>query len=153
MSDANWIEDSIRDFFVAMGEPVPVGLDVGNVRTELRARMILEEALETVRALGFEQTKKNTNELRQRYSQPDYVQPDWAEVIDGVCDIVYISVGTLVEAGIPFQRFFAEVHRSNMLKVGGPKNEHGKILKPEGWEPPRIEYLLNRLCEKHGVQL
>jgi len=41
--------------------------------------------------------------------------------------------------GIDLRPFFREVHRTNMLKTTGPVREDGKRLKPEGWQPPRIE--------------
>ena len=41
--------------------------------------------------------------------------------------------------GMDLQPFFEEVHRTNMLKTTGPVREDGKVLKPEGWKPPRIE--------------
>lgn len=40
--------------------------------------------------------------------------------------------------GIDLRPFFDEVHRTNMLKAGGPVREDGKKLKPPGWKPPRI---------------
>lgn len=44
--------------------------------------------------------------------------------------------------------FFQEVHRTNMHKLKGPKREDGKQLKPEGWKPPRIKALYNRMLSK-----
>lgn len=44
--------------------------------------------------------------------------------------------------GLDIKPLFEEVHRTNMLKVGGPTRADGKILKPEGWQPPRIRELL-----------
>jgi predicted HAD superfamily Cof-like phosphohydrolase len=46
---------------------------------------------------------------------------------------------------IDMRPFFREVHRTNMWKLKGPKREDGKQLKPEGWKPPRIETMYNRL--------
>jgi hypothetical protein len=53
--------------------------------------------------------------------------------------------GTAVEFGIDIQPFFDEVHRTNMLKVGGTTREDGKTLKPPGWEPPRIREMLEAI--------
>lgn len=47
--------------------------------------------------------------------------------------------------GIDMRPFFLEVHRTNMWKLKGPKREDGKQLKPEGWKPPRLEAMYNRL--------
>lgn len=47
-----------------------------------------------------------------------------------------------IDLGIDIKPLFEEVHRTNMLKVGGPTRADGKILKPEGWQPPRIRELL-----------
>lgn len=64
---------------------------------------------------------------------------DIVEIADALADIIYIACGTAVSYGIPLDRVFAEVHRSNMAKLvnGKPiRREDGKILKPEGWTPP-----------------
>lgn len=48
--------------------------------------------------------------------------------------------------GIDLAPFFLEVHRTNMNKLNGPKRESdGKQLKPEGWLPPRISSMYNRV--------
>lgn len=64
---------------------------------------------------------------------------DIVEIADALADIIYIACGTAVSYGIPLDRVFAEVHRSNMAKLvdGKPiRRGDGKILKPEGWTPP-----------------
>ncbi len=65
------------------------------------------------------------------------------ELADALADIIYIVVGTALEFGIPLDRVWTEVQRSNMAKVDPTtgKAKHrvdGKILKPEGWTPPDI---------------
>jgi len=92
-------------------------------RPELRAALIEEEARETCEAIR---------------------RGDLVEAIDGMCDVLYVVFGTAVEFGIDLEPFFAEVHRTNMLKVGGASREDGKVLKPEGWQPPRIAEILQR---------
>jgi predicted HAD superfamily Cof-like phosphohydrolase len=64
-------------------------------------------------------------------------------VADGLADMLYIILGTCHAYGIPIERVFAEVHRSNMTKVDPAtgkvrRREDGKILKPEGYSPPDI---------------
>ena len=73
----------------------------------------------------------------------EYLEAEWEDdivgIADALADIIYIACGTAVSYGIPLDRVFAEVHRSNMAKLvdGKPiRREDGKILKPEGWTPP-----------------
>jgi predicted HAD superfamily Cof-like phosphohydrolase len=63
-------------------------------------------------------------------------------IADALADMVYVIVGTALAYGIPLDAVWDEVQRSNMAKVGGPTREDGKILKPEGWQPPNIEAIL-----------
>ena len=61
-----------------------------------------------------------------------------------VVHLVDVQVERVVvdEDGIPLDRVFEEVHRSNMAKLvdGKPvRREDGKILKPEGWTPPDMK--------------
>lgn len=67
---------------------------------------------------------------------------DLVEIADGLADLVYVCVGAALEFGIPLDRVWAEVHRSNMAKAGGPRRADGKILKPDGWTPPDIRGVL-----------
>jgi predicted HAD superfamily Cof-like phosphohydrolase len=80
-------------------------------------------------------------ELREAYERDDLT-----EIADAIADIVYILVGTAHLKGIPFDRVLAEVHRSNMTKLGPDGKAHrradGKILKPPTFEPPRIREIL-----------
>ncbi len=87
----------------------------------LRAKLIMEEATETCEV----------------------------ESIDGMCDVLYVIFGTAIACGVELTPFFAEVHRSNMTKIGGAIRADGKILKPPTWTPPDIAGILNLPCP-HG---
>ena len=69
---------------------------------------------------------------------------DLIGAIDGLCDLIYVALGTAIEFGIDLEPFFDEVHRSNMAKVVGSMRADGKILKPDGWMPPDIAGILER---------
>lgn len=93
-------------------------------------------------------------ELRQRLLREEYFEwlsavanRDMVETADALADMVYIIVGTALEFGIPLNRVWDEVQRSNMAKVDPVsgrvrRREDGKILKPTGWTPPRISECL-----------
>lgn len=104
---------------------------------ELRAKIILEEAFETAAAL----VGKSVAILLTACAVDDCPdqEPNLAKAIDGCMDVHYVVSGTSICLGIDEDPFFAEVHRANMAKVGGPIRADGKRLKPEGWMPPKIE--------------
>lgn len=64
------------------------------------------------------------------------------EMIDAICDLLYVTFGTAVEMGIDIAPFFDEVHRSNMTKTGGSQDSGGKILKGPNYEPPLLQKIL-----------
>lgn len=66
------------------------------------------------------------------------------DAADAIADLIYVLLGTAHTWGIPIEEVFAEVHRSNLAKEGGSRRKDGKILKPPGWEPPRIREILER---------
>lgn len=116
----------------------------------LRVRLMVEELAETIRAIA-------NGELE--------------EYADGLADLVYVAIGSAVQCGIPMPAVWAEVQRANVEKFpqceacGGCgyladcdepakcepckgigrrvlRDSGGKILKPEGWEPPDIAAVL-----------
>lgn len=66
---------------------------------------------------------------------------DTLETIDALCDILYVTYGLAVSAGIDLEPFWDEVQKANMKKALGPKREDGKQLKPEGWRPPNHSHV------------
>jgi len=115
----NIMQAMVGDWHKRFG--VLVGDTPAICRPTLRAALIEEESRETCDAIR---------------------RGDLAEAIDGMCDVLYVIFGTAIEFGIDLAPFFEEVHNTNMLKVGGATREDGKILKPEGWQPPRIAEML-----------
>lgn len=71
------------------------------------------------------------------------------EIADGLADLVYVAIGTAISYGIPFDRVFQEVHRSNMTKTAvkvtdaaaGSKYGSGNP-KGSGFSPADIESIL-----------
>lgn len=62
------------------------------------------------------------------------------ETADAIADMIYVLVGTALEFGIPLDKVWDEVQRSNMHKVRDVKyRPDGKILKPDDWVGPDIE--------------
>ncbi len=110
----------VREFHFRFGQtvndkPTPITPD----QSYFRAKLMKEELCETVEAMAL---------------------GDMVEVADGLCDLIYVCLGTAVEYGMDLEPLFKEVHRTNLLKI--PAEAGGKVRKPPGWEPPRIAELL-----------
>ena len=141
-----------------VAKPAVVSVDV----RELRVSLIEEEILETIEAIY------TPTSLHTESEQASML----ADIADGIADSIVVLIGTALAYGIPLQKVWDEVHRSNMDKVtklcfnchGGKlldgsvycqfcnntgrvpitprKREDGKILKPEGWVGPDIKSII-----------
>jgi len=64
------------------------------------------------------------------------------EFVDGAIDSIYVILWSLLKFGVPVDKCFDEVQRSNMAKLQPDgsylKNGHGKVQKPDGWTPPDL---------------
>ncbi len=65
------------------------------------------------------------------------------KILDGICDLLYTTIGLALALGCDIEGAFAEVQRSNMTKLGADGKpiyrEDGKVLKGPNFEPPRLE--------------
>jgi predicted HAD superfamily Cof-like phosphohydrolase len=72
-----------------------------------------------------------------------------AEVLDGDADFLWVTIGSMVAQGADAYGAYQEVMRANWDKRWGwpdkefHKNEHGKILKPDGWRGPDLTRFLH----------
>lgn len=87
----------------------------------LRAKLILEEALETVFALGFS-VEVNGLEITSKKGFKEYLNwdahdsPDLDEIADGCADIKVVTTGTLSACGISDDSVQREVDCNNLSK-------------------------------------
>lgn len=112
------MQEMVTEFHIHSGSAVNMP-EADGVRA-LRARLVLEECDEVTDAL----LGKGTPE----------------EVAKELADAVYVLIGSAISLGIDFNEAFARVHKSNMDKLGTVVefDEGGKVLKPEGWQPPNM---------------
>jgi len=118
----------VREFHQAFGHPVKDRPDLNDERlVYLRVALIREEFKELETAVfNF----------------------DEAETLDALCDLQYVLDGAFLALG--FHKFkesgMAEVHRSNMSKLGEDGKpvyrKDGKILKGPNYSPPDLEAVL-----------
>ena len=66
------------------------------------------------------------------------------ETLDGLCDLLYVVLGTACELGLDLDEAFREVHASNMTKSPGNMRGDGKVLKGPEFVPPDLGPILAR---------
>jgi predicted HAD superfamily Cof-like phosphohydrolase len=116
----------VKEFHKKFGHPAPEKATlIDDGREKLRVELIREELFEYQTALA---------------------KRDLVAVADALGDLDYVVNGAAIEHGIYLPGITAEIHRSNMTKLGPDGKpiyrEDGKILKGDGYEPPRLEPIL-----------
>lgn len=143
-------ESRVREFMRLAGQTIPTEpiTPTEEVR-RLRATLILEEALETIDALGFVVKVKSlysdcTIERDVVECIPHGDPPDLVEIADGCADTIVVSTGTLISCGVPLEPLLELVDASNLAKFtpGYSIRPDGKVIKPAGWQKPDIAGLL-----------
>lgn len=106
-------------------------------RIDLRISLMQEELKETIDAL------KNSG---------------LADIADGLCDLLYVVIGTAWEVGLGsvLEEMFAEVHRSNMSKLGLDNEpifrEDGKVMKGPNFTKPDLVRIISNKIREHEQQ-
>lgn len=93
-------------------------------------------------ALGLFRHKLIEEEAKEFYLAVNNRDP--FEMIDALCDLLYVVYGSFVEFGVNAKPYWDEVHRTNMAKFPGgvcTETPEGKVMKPRGWQPPDIKTL------------
>ena len=117
--------------------------DVGTFMTAFgqEVKTAPEFPSEAIQQLRFKLIDEELSEFVEGLNNKDVV-----EVADALTDILYVVYGAGHAFGIDLDACFAEVHRTNMAKLGPDgkpiRREDGKVLKPEGWTPPNLRDVL-----------
>lgn len=94
--------------------------------------------------LRYELIREELEELAEAQNETDIVG-----IADALADLAYVVFGAAVEYGIDLDAVIAEVHRSNMTKLGldgkPVYRADGKVMKGVGYEPPEIGRVLEAL--------
>jgi predicted HAD superfamily Cof-like phosphohydrolase len=74
---------------------------------------------------------------------------DQVETLDALIDILVVTIGAIHSAGWDAEGAWKEVMATNFAKIDSDtgkvrKREDGKVLKPQGWEPPNLKPFLKK---------
>jgi len=116
----------VREWHRAFGVPVQDRPQIPKCdRVTLRLNLLDEEAIELGDAIAAD---------------------DVAQIAQEGCDLIYVIAGLFAEYGIDGAAVWAEVHRSNMSKLGADGRPvlraDGKILKGPGYQEADVAKVL-----------
>jgi len=112
-SDTSIQQEQVKEFMRVFGQETPDKPTIPSLKIrKLRAKLILEEALEEIDALGL--CVEGQCDIVESNIEPDLVL-----IADGLADSHYVGyLGTAIACGINnMDEIFDEVHRSNMAKL------------------------------------
>ena len=154
-------QKNIELFMEKAGQDLPEEPTVPNEETRvLRAKLIFEEAMETIEALGISVLTKISEDTLQIISEPESdiifapnKEPNLIEIADGCADISVVTIGTLSACGISCKPLLNVVDNHNLAKFGpgGYRRDDGKWMKPKNLTPPNIEKVLKD--QKKGLDI
>ncbi|MBC93321.1 MAG: phosphoribosyl-ATP diphosphatase [Rhodospirillaceae bacterium] len=89
-------------------------------------------------ALYRDLIKEEVEELNAAIQENDEV-----EQLDALIDILVVTIGAIHSMGADAEGAWQEVLKTNLAKIDSStgkviKREDGKVLKPQGWEPPNL---------------
>lgn len=159
--------DLVKTFHLKAGQLAPDKPTIPSLEVRiLRAKLILEEAFETIEdGLGLGIWADDLDGRLRFKDLEFYAQetPNLVKICDGCADLRVVVVGTEIACGIDGEAAFREVMRSNMSKYYWTPdelqkarldgctvvklddgthcvtNEYGKVLKPAGYSPAQLE--------------
>ncbi len=137
----------VKEFHEAFGVPVHdcPQVTIAKERALLRAKLIYEEADETIRALNciIIGDKIGGHSLSQLKALDEF---KLAEIADGLADLIYVINGAALEFGIDLEPVLNEVHRSNLSKQWTTEEVEAGI--PDGWSAVEIDGMFPLWCVK-----
>lgn len=128
------MERMVKEFQKAMDVPIGKKISPENIEDfALNMRLIREEAYELDDELSYAFMQMSNGEM------PDNIEKIYKET----ADLLYVVFHFTNVFNIPIQKVFAEVHRSNMSKLGDDgkpvKDKHGKVTKGPNYRSPDIK--------------
>lgn len=145
---------AVAEFHKAGGAPVrwgPFGGAPDIAELKLRRRLIKEEAQELRDALTDYIDELTASEALIKAGDMDGLNELLSDaasknplvpILDGLCDLTYVVLGTALSLGFDLDAAFAEVHRSNMTKFPTTLREDGKVQKGPNYEAPDLARVL-----------
>ena len=100
---------------------------------------------QSVDNFNLEQFKLYVNLIKEEYTELNEAinNSDKVETLDALIDILVVTIGAIHSMGADGEGGWKEVMTTNFAKIDAEtgkvrKRADGKVLKPEGWTPPKL---------------
>src|SRR5690606_27594217 len=146
-------EALVRQFHATYDVPVADGAaSVATDRVHMRMALVAEEVAELVAAVYGARAGEHVATAFAAAVADDDGTRDVVAAADALADLVYVVYGMALECGIPLPEVLAEVHASNLSKLGADARPvhraDGKVLKGPSSAPPDVAGVLARSAER-----
>ncbi len=114
-------------------------------------QVFMTAAGQTASEVNIPQSSLYHNLICEEFNE--YIQAknanDEVEEIDACFDMIWVIVGYMLSRGWNCDRIWDEGALSNLKKIDKEtrkvlKREDGKVLKPEGWQPPNFSKFVRK---------
>lgn len=106
---------------------------------------------QTITGINDDQFRMYAKLITEEYDelQVAIANKDPVETLDALTDILVVTIGAMNSMGADGEGAWREVMATNFNKIDRRtgkvlRREDGKVLKPEGWEPPNLAKFLKR---------
>lgn len=106
---------------------------------------------QSVTGVNEEQFKMYARLITEEYDEliVAIANKDAVETLDALTDILVVTIGAIHSMGADGEGAWREVMATNFNKIDRRtgkvlRRDDGKVLKPEGWEPPELAKFLKR---------
>ena len=106
---------------------------------------------QSVDEFNAQQFDMYVNLIKEEYDELNLAidNNDQVEVLDALIDILVVTLGAVHSMGADAEGAWKEVMHTNFAKIDKEtgkvrKREDGKVLKPIGWQGPKLEPFLKK---------
>ena len=134
--------DAVKQFMEASGQTTEV---LNEEQVELYAGLINEEMFEMNEAWAELNDALDSGNL-------EAIKGCLEHLLKEINDLIWVAAGFGFSFGLPLKEGMDQVAETNLAKIIDGKvrrdPETGKVLKPEGWQPPDYSALIERIMPK-----
>lgn len=106
-------------------------------------RIFMQACDQTIESYNEAQFKLYKNLIHEEVEELN-TATNPVDELDALVDILVVTIGAMHSLGVDPEGAWAEVMKTNFAKVDWAtkkvtKRADGKVLKPEGWQPPQLD--------------